>query len=241
MGFREIDPVPFVLQKYIQTSTIFSLPEGLLNPRLEPIQLPLFYKWGKWGAGRGSDSFKAVKANRAERRQRSCSPGAATVFLWALCCGTQRRQGWAGEPSWKWGATWTPHLIPPGVRAWEALRERLVLVPTLGEAGSGPRPGKYWWDSIWRSGLWEVIGLHEVIRVGPLWSDYYGIGLPSGSEAKTLPALQETQAWSHRSGRPPGGGNGNPLQYSCLENPTHGRAWWATVHAVTESDMTEVT
>ena len=32
------------------------------------------------------------------------------------------------------------------------------------------------------------------------------------------------------SGRSPGGGNGNPLQYSCLENPTDRRAWWATVH-----------
>ena len=31
------------------------------------------------------------------------------------------------------------------------------------------------------------------------------------------------------SGRSPGEGNGNPLQYSCLENPTDGGAWWATV------------
>ena len=38
-------------------------------------------------------------------------------------------------------------------------------------------------------------------------------------------------------GRSPGGGNGNPLQYSCLENPTDRGAWWATVHEVTESDM----
>ena len=30
-------------------------------------------------------------------------------------------------------------------------------------------------------------------------------------------------------------GNGNPLQYSCLENPMDGRAWWATVHGVTKS------
>ena len=29
------------------------------------------------------------------------------------------------------------------------------------------------------------------------------------------------------SGRSPGGGHGNPLQYSCLENPTGSRAWWA--------------
>ena len=43
------------------------------------------------------------------------------------------------------------------------------------------------------------------------------------------------------SGRSPGGGHGNPLQYSCLENPTDRGAWWATVHRVAELDMTEVT
>ena len=35
------------------------------------------------------------------------------------------------------------------------------------------------------------------------------------------------------------GGNGNPLQYSCLENPMDRGAWWATVHGVTKSDMTD--
>ena len=34
------------------------------------------------------------------------------------------------------------------------------------------------------------------------------------------------------SGRSPGGGNGNPLQYFCLENPTDRGAWWGTVHGV---------
>ena len=37
------------------------------------------------------------------------------------------------------------------------------------------------------------------------------------------------------SGISPGEGNGNPLQYSCLENPMDGRAWWATIHGVTKS------
>jgi len=36
-------------------------------------------------------------------------------------------------------------------------------------------------------------------------------------------------------GRSPGGGNGNPLQYSFLENHMDRRAWWATVHGVTKS------
>ena len=39
--------------------------------------------------------------------------------------------------------------------------------------------------------------------------------------------------------RSPEGGHGNPLQYPCLENPMDRRAWWATVHRVAESDMTE--
>ena len=37
------------------------------------------------------------------------------------------------------------------------------------------------------------------------------------------------------SGRSPGEGNGNPLQYSCLENPMDRGAWHATVHRVTKS------
>ena len=42
-----------------------------------------------------------------------------------------------------------------------------------------------------------------------------------------------------RSGRYPGGSHGNPLQYSCLENPRDRGAWQATVHGVTELDTTE--
>ena len=37
------------------------------------------------------------------------------------------------------------------------------------------------------------------------------------------------------SGKSPGGGNSNPLQYSCLGNPMDRGAWWATVHGVAES------
>ena len=40
-------------------------------------------------------------------------------------------------------------------------------------------------------------------------------------------------------GRSPGGGNGNPLQYSCLDNPIDRGAQQATVHMVSEMDITE--
>ena len=55
---------------------------------------------------------------------------------------------------------------------------------------------------------------------------------------KNLPAMQETSRSIPGSGRSPGEGNGNPLQYSFLENPMDRGAWWATVHGLQESDMT---
>ena len=50
---------------------------------------------------------------------------------------------------------------------------------------------------------------------------------------KNHPAKQETQVRSLSWEDPPGEGNCNPLQYSCLENHTDRGAWWATVHGVT--------
>jgi len=42
------------------------------------------------------------------------------------------------------------------------------------------------------------------------------------------------------SERSPGEGNGNPLQYSCPENPMDGGAWWSTVHGVLLSNLTNL-
>ena len=62
---------------------------------------------------------------------------------------------------------------------------------------------------------------------------------PGGSDESTCNAGD--LGLTPGSRRAPGGGHGNPLQYSCLENPMDRGAWWATVHEVTESDTTEPT
>ena len=56
---------------------------------------------------------------------------------------------------------------------------------------------------------------------------------------KNLPAMQKTLVQCLSWQRSPGEGNGYPLQYSSLEKSMDRGAWWATVHEVTELDMTE--
>ena len=55
---------------------------------------------------------------------------------------------------------------------------------------------------------------------------------PGGSEVKASARNAGELGSIPGLGRSPGEGNGNPLQYSCLENPMDGGAWWATVHGV---------
>ena len=66
------------------------------------------------------------------------------------------------------------------------------------------------------------------------------LGFPGGSEVKASACNVGDLGSIPGSGRSPGEENGNPLQYSCLENPMDGGAWWATVHGVTELDTTEL-
>ena len=60
-------------------------------------------------------------------------------------------------------------------------------------------------------------------------------GFPGGSVIKNPPANAGDAGSIPRSGRSPGGGNGNPLQYSCLGSPMDRGVWWATVHGVAKS------
>ena len=60
-------------------------------------------------------------------------------------------------------------------------------------------------------------------------------GFPGGSEVKVSACNAGDLGSVPGSQRSPGEGNGNPLQYSCLENPMDGGVWWATIPEVAKS------
>ena len=60
-------------------------------------------------------------------------------------------------------------------------------------------------------------------------------GFPGGAEVKTSACNVGDLGSIPGSGISPGEGNGTPVQYSCLENPMDGGAWWAPYHGVAKS------
>ena len=65
------------------------------------------------------------------------------------------------------------------------------------------------------------------------------MGFPGGSDGKESACTAGDPGLIPGWGRSPGGGNGYPLRYSCLENSMGKGAWQTTVHGVTKLDMTE--
>ena len=77
------------------------------------------------------------------------------------------------------------------------------------------------------------------IRISILFIvEIYPEGFPGGSVVKNPPANAGDVGSIPGSGRSPGEGNGNPLQYSCLGNTMNREAWWARVHGIAKSDLT---
>ena len=67
---------------------------------------------------------------------------------------------------------------------------------------------------------------------------FFSQELPWCLSGKNLPANAGDMGSIHGLGRSPGVENGNPLQYSCLENPIAREGWWAAVYGITkESDI----
>ena len=87
------------------------------------------------------------------------------------------------------------------------------------------------------------LGLEPIfppLQVDSLLLNHWGMNQP----IHLVPAVSDGKASAYSvgnlgsipgSGRSPGEGNGNPFQYSCLENPMARGAWWATVHGVVKS------
>ena len=97
-------------------------------------------------------------------------------------------------------------------------------------------------------------------KINPVSPDWQAVSLPlshlgspiymyiwiftellDGSAGKESTCSARDESLIPGSGRFPGGGNGNPLHYSCLGNPMDRRAWWAIVHVVTRAEHDWVT
>ena len=92
--------------------------------------------------------------------------------------------------------------------------------------------------------LWAIQLLTRQIHTLIYINTIYYRGFPGGASGKILPANSgdsKDLGSVPGLGRSPGGGNGNPLQYSCVENSMDRGAWWATVHGTTKSQPQYVT
>ena len=82
--------------------------------------------------------------------------------------------------------------------------------------------------------LVQFLGQEDPLEKG--WATHSGIpDFRGGADGKESTCNSGNLGSIPGLGRSPGEGNGNPLQYSCLENPMDGGAWWATVHRVAKS------
>ena len=82
---------------------------------------------------------------------------------------------------------------------------------------------------------------HVAFQIAMNETCYCSSGFPHSSVGKESACSAGDLGLIPGSGRSPGGGNGNPLQYSCLDNPMDRRAWQATVHRVTRVGCNLVT
>ena len=79
---------------------------------------------------------------------------------------------------------------------------------------------------------WDFLQLLMLVATPFIWKAFF---IASGSDGKASAYNVGDSDSVPGLGRSPGEGNGNPLQYSCLEKSRGRRPWWATVHGVTES------
>ena len=136
----------------------------------------------------------------------------------------------------------------------DSLEKTLILGKTEGRRRRGDRRRDGWmasptqWTWVWvSSGSWWWTGKSGVLQSMELqrvehdwatelnWTDGAYWGFPRGSMIKNSLAAAGYSGSVPGSGRSLGEGNGNPFQYSCLDNPMDREAWWIIIHGVAES------
>ena len=124
------------------------------------------------------------------------------------------------------------------MRACSAGKESACNVGDLGSIpGLGRSPGEGNGCPLQYSGLENSLDcvIHGAAKSQTRLSDFHFHWWLSGKESACKAGDAGDMGSIPGSGRPPGGGNGNPLQCSCLENPMDRGAWWATVHGAAKS------
>ena len=114
-------------------------------------------------------------------------------------------------------STWRPERFPQSLQMLtKALRSAVAWVPLYHGVVQLPLALAPW--------LWNVTLTFRGM--------YLTLGFPGGSGSKESACNTGDLSLISGSGRSPGEGNGNPLQYSCLGSPMDRGAWWVTVHGV---------
>ena len=146
-----------------------------------------------------------------------------------------------------WFQTWQPWARKPGQDPWEGLqgepsrqKEEQRPVPRGDGVGKRSRKG---WGSDWGAGRLQKNSDFYSEKVGSHWRDLgfsrFDLSIimdfPGGSDGKASTCNAGDLCSIPGSGRSPGEGNDNPLQYSCLENPMDRGDLWATAHGATKS------
>ena len=150
------------------------------------------------------------------------------------CCYSQQRRIIISTPSWysvECYCDFKPYVLQKGVLSVRLAQFiRLIHIFHNGNIIPGSEGNVWKQQKMLRSSSWHLKGI--VLNC----NNMYQLGAFQVAQwIKNPPAIQETQVQIPGSGRCPGGEHGNPLLYSCLENPMDIGAWWAMVHRVTKS------
>ena len=121
--------------------------------------------------------------------------------------------------------------------AWSVIHSnnRECMSPTVYQVGLGIEALNWYRTKHSLSWLETSTGRGEKRKIPVSLSCHLINKWHSGSEVKASACKAGDLGSVPGSGRSPGEGNSNPLQYSCLKNPMDGGAWWATVHGVAKS------